>query len=83
MKKIAIIGTFLLGLLAAYLSKVQSEFTIFGKAIGVGRRMSTRYVEPYFLTMGYNISLFVPKHFKNLFSHSLIVVCLNDGTLNM
>ena len=48
MTKIAIIRAGPSGLSTACLLKDQLEITFFETASGVGRRMSTRYVEPYF-----------------------------------
>ena len=52
MAKIAIIGSGLSGLSAAYLLKDRAEVTVFEKARGVSGRMSTRRAEPYFFDHG-------------------------------
>ena len=52
MTKIAIIRAGPSGLSTPCLLKDQIEITFFETASGVGRRMSTRYVEPYFFDHG-------------------------------
>lgn len=52
MKRVAIIGAGLSGLVLAHALSVQAQVVVFEKARGAGGRMSTRYADPFYFDHG-------------------------------